>query len=594
MTARARGALSIAWLLPLVLGLLTTVTVFPVLLAGFLGTQDVSQRLLRDRGELLIRAIARPVESLLLPVVEAVDRAIEDLENGTVVSADDEARLHAFAQGLLDAQGHLAGVSFVALDGSMRTWSRDGVKHVSDDENLAFRLDLLDKAKTGAQGSWSRPFVSSSNGEMVISYRAPTRRQGEVTGLVAAAVSLNSLSSDIVALAAEFEVTPFVLAGRSDVVVHASLTGDRRATAASPPSIDTVGDPVLAAIWLDPRPFTSALPMRGASGHWSTIDGTDYSFSYVDIPLTGSPMLAGYYVPSELSRRDRHMRYYIAAIGSAVLLAALGAAWWLGRRLARPIVALGEASQAIGDFRFERGDLTVWESSRVREIAETAGAFGTMTRALHSFERYVPKQLVRELMTLGESGSRPVSRQLTVVFLDLEGYTRFSAGRSAQEVAGYLNEIFAHIGPVIEARGGTIDKYTGDGLMAFWGAPRPDSDHAANALECALELADRLGSQQLGPASLMARDCRVRIGLHTGELVVGDLGYADRIDYTVIGDVVNRAKRIEGSLRGIAPQEQVVIAASETTIGAASSTVKVRQVERLNIDGAWRIVRDVS
>lgn len=586
---RAPSRLSIVWLLPLLLGGLTAVAVVPVLIAGFLGAQDVSQRLLRDRGELLVDAVATPVENLLLPVAQSIDRAAATLAARKVVPDATDDRFDAFMRGLLDANDHLSGISLVAPDGSLERWSPDGTVQRVEDDNRAFRQQLFEKARAGAPGSWSEPFSSPVDGEIVLSYRAPIREGGEVVGLITAAVSLSSVSQEIVRLAQEFTVTPFVLADRTGVAVHPALIGAGRMQAGASPAIDTIGDPVMAAIWRYPRPLTGSLPFRRASGHWSVVDGVGYIYAYREIPLAGSPMVAGYYVPSELSRRDRLMRYYVAGVGALILLAALAGAWWIGRRLAAPIAALGTASRDIGDFRFEGGRLAMWESSRVREIADTASAFGRMASGLRLFERYVPKQLVRQLMTLGDAGGQPVTRELTVLFLDLEGYTRFAVGRPAREVADYLNRMFALVGPIIEATGGTIDKYTGDGLMAFWGAPRPDPDHARRAVASAFEIASRFEAGIAASAAETARVCRMRIGLHTGDVVVGDLGYADRFDYTVVGEVVNRAKRIESSLRGVARDEAVVVGASDVTIGACAGVLALCPIEQLGVGNAWRI-----
>jgi class 3 adenylate cyclase len=582
-----RPRLSIVWLLPIALGLLTSLAVVPVVVAGFLGAQDVSTRLLRDRGELLAEAIATPVENLLLPVASSVDHAILTLEAGTI-SLRDDTRFDAFMRGVLDANDHLSGIGLVAPDGTLKRWSRSGVAELVEDDNKPFRLQLIEQARAGAEGSWSQPFASSVDGEIVLAYRAPIRLQGQVIGLIAAAVSVRSLSQRIAGDAEEFGATPFVLANRTNIVVHPALLG-RRMTTDAPPSIDSIGDPIMAAIWRDPRPLNSSLPFHRVSGHWAIVDGAGYIYAYKAIPLAGLPMLSGYYVPSELSRRDRLMRYYVAGTGALVLLAAMTGAWWLGTRLAAPMVALGAASHDISYFRFESTRLACWERSRVREVAGTASAFARMASALHLFERYVPKQLVRELMTLGDASHQPATRELTVLFLDLENYTRFAMGRPAHEVANFLNRVFSLVGPIIEATGGTIDKYTGDGLKAFWGAPRPYHDHTLRAVTCAFGIASRFRSEADGDAAGSERICRMRIGLHTGAVVVGDLGYADRFDYTVVGDVVNRTKRIESSLRGIAKHEPVVIGASDAVVSACAEEFPICTAEPLSVGNAWRI-----
>jgi len=218
----------------------------------------------------------------------------------------------------------------------------------------------------------------------------------------------------------------------------------------------------------------------------------------------------------------------------------------------------GAASRAIGEFDFRERGLQEWERSRVEEVADTAAAMRRTTRALTAFERYVPKSLVRQLLSLGSDSSRPVRRDMSVMFLDLQGYTRFAKDRPADEVAHYLDAIFSKIGPIIEENGGTIDKYTGDGLMAFWGAPIPDEDHATHAVAAAVAIARDLTPYIQQQRATGIEHCRIRIGIHSGEAVVGDVGYGGRINYTVVGDTVNMAKRTEGAGR-VVPLEVAVV-----------------------------------
>src|SRR5690606_35174704 len=123
---------------------------------------------------------------------------------------------------------------------------------------------------------------------------------------------------------------------------------------------------------------------------------------------------------------------------------------------------------------------------RVRELTQANRAFERMARGLSLSATYLPRALVARL-TLQQAGL-PASeaRVITVMFCDLEGYTSYARGRPATETAAYLNALLARVGPAIESAGGTIDKYMGDGLMAFWGAPDPSSDHARDACGGAL------------------------------------------------------------------------------------------------------------
>ena len=581
--------LSISTLLPLVLGALIIAAVLPVALVGYVGTQDVSRRLLRDRGELLMEAVASPIGNLLVPVAEAMDNAVSTLTTGTV-APDGGEQFEAFMRGLLAATNHVSGISLVAPDGTLRRWSRDSEDRLDGDQGLTFRRQLFAEAADGGGATWSAPFFSYVNGETIITYRAPIRRDGELLGLLTAAVSLNSISASLKTIGEEFAVVPFLLANRNEIVAHPATALSRPGT--SPPTIASLGDPIMAAIWNDQRPLTETDPLRHARGHWSTVNGVSYTYLYRDLQLgNGSNLLVGYYLTSATTRRDRLMRYYVAGIGGVLLVAAVLTAAYVGRRLARPLQAFGQASTAIGDFRFGAVRLGELQASRVREIAGTASALTRMARGIELFQRYVPRALVRQLITLGDESSRPVKRDITVLFLDLEGYTRFSSGRNASDVADYLNATFGRVGPIIEASGGTIDKYTGDGLMAFWGAPADDPSHARHALECAFGIADCLRPYLEAASNSSQETCRVRMGIHTGGVMVGDVGYEGRIDYTVVGEVVNLTKRVESGLRGLAPEHLVVVAATEATLRSSGIDLQFVKLEPLQVGHAWRIDR---
>lgn len=590
-----RARWPIARLLPLILGCLILAAVLPVVFVGYFGTQDVARRLLRDRGDLLSDAVVTPIESLLTPVSGEMDVAATMIADETIHPADP-GRLDAFMQGLLASTAHVSGISLVAPDGTLQRWSRGSRSTLTDDEGLAFRQRLLDQFRDGGNGRWSAPFASHVNGEIVFTYRSPIRRDGRLLGLLTAAVSVSSISGSLEAIGREFELVPFVLADRLRIVAHPAISSPSSLSAAvgsgELPRIDTIGDPVLAAIWKSPQTWKATEPLRRAKGHWTLVNGESYTYVYRDLPLNADePLLAGFYFQSSITRRDRWMAFVVAGIGIVLLAIAGFAAARVGRSLARPLTAIGEASAAIGRFDFRDPGLARWETSRVDEVASTASAIGRTAQALAMFERYMPKVLVHQLLSLGKESSLPGKREMSILFLDLEGFTRFSAGRGASEVADYLNRIFARVGPIIEEGGGTIDKYTGDGLMAFWGAPLMQEQHARKAVDCAFHMANNLVQFMDEERRTSRPVCRVRIGVHSGEVVVGDLGYGGRMNYTVVGDTVNIAKRTEEALRGVDPDSPVVISVTDGVLGRAGFRGDKRAIATIDGNQIWLIGR---
>ena len=159
--------------------------------------------------------------------------------------------------------------------------------------------------------------------------------------------------------------------------------------------------------------------------------------------------------------------------------------------------------------------------------------------------RYLSPEVRKQVMKSGRA-TLSVRREVTVMMADVRGYTAISEALDARKVVEMLDEYLSAMVAVVFRHGGTLDKFIGDGLLAYWGAPTERADHAEAAAACALDMLDAL--ERLNKVREARGDAplRVGIGMHTGEAVVGDVGPAARREYTIIGDTVNVAARIEG------------------------------------------------
>ena len=175
-----------------------------------------------------------------------------------------------------------------------------------------------------------------------------------------------------------------------------------------------------------------------------------------------------------------------------------------------------------------------------RERRQLARVFGT----------YVPPELVHEMVKRpGAYSMQASARELTVMFCDLQGFTQVSEHMDPTEVQVLLNNLFTHLTEVIYAHGGTVDKYMGDCVMAFWGAPIACEDHADRATHAAMAIQERVKTLNAARRIEGRPPIRVCIGVNTGVMAVGDMGSNLRRSYTVIGDAVNLASRIESLTR---------------------------------------------
>ncbi len=200
----------------------------------------------------------------------------------------------------------------------------------------------------------------------------------------------------------------------------------------------------------------------------------------------------------------------------------------------------------------------------------------------HLFGQYIPPELVKEMsQNLGNSFSMEgESREMTVFFSDIRGFTSISEGFDPKELSELMNEYLTPMTHVIHENRGTIDKYMGDAIMAFWGAPLPDSRHAFHALEAAMEMLKRLESMQLEFKVKGWPKIRIGIGLNTGIMNIGNMGSQFRIAYTVLGDTVNLGSRLEGATK----QYGIQIIVSETTKSAVPEYF-YRELDRVKVKG---------
>ncbi|HMO66622.1 MAG TPA: adenylate/guanylate cyclase domain-containing protein, partial [Verrucomicrobiota bacterium] len=237
--------------------------------------------------------------------------------------------------------------------------------------------------------------------------------------------------------------------------------------------------------------------------------------------------------------RDRQVLLVLAA----ALCAGLALAGSVARRTARPLEVLADTAERAGrlDLSPPAGRPSAW-----REIEALQEAHGRMCAALGSFACYVPTGLVRQLLRRGGAAKLGGhSATLTVLFTDLEDFTRFAEERPAAQVAQDLSEYLSVLVGALQEHGATIDKFIGDSVLAFWGAPEPAADHARQGVMAVLAAEDRLRGLNAARAAAGRPAWVTRYGLATGPVVVGNFGTASRMNYTVLGNVVNVASRLE-------------------------------------------------
>jgi adenylate cyclase len=265
-------------------------------------------------------------------------------------------------------------------------------------------------------------------------------------------------------------------------------------------------------------------------------------------------------------------------IGLAFLVIASGilSAWLARRVIAQPLITVVDELRHVERFEL---DQVRRHPSRVVELANLSTAIADMAGGLAAFRKYIPADLVRTLLRQGiEPRPGGSIRMLTVMFTDIAGFTGLSE-RLGDQIIPLLSRYLDTVSREVTGHSGTIDKFIGDAVMAFWGAPTANPNHAVDA--CRAALACQSALLQSGLVDDHGRPVKVRIGINSGDMLVGNIGSEFRLNYTVIGDAVNVASRLEGANKEYGTE----IIIGEETRRLAGDRIHVRELDRLVVYG---------
>ena len=316
------------------------------------------------------------------------------------------------------------------------------------------------------------------------------------------------------------------------------------------------------------------------------IAGRDYKLIVHQVPpIYGRPFAVAAAVPlEELTAASRVLvERAVVVAGTAVGLAIL-ATLLISLLLSRSMARLAVKTQRIRDLDFSD---KVPVTSRITEVLRLSDSVERMREGLEVFGHYVSKDLVRQIMrspaSTGVGGER---RDVTVMFTDIEGFSRISEDIAPELLTSRLSRYFEALGAAISGNRGMIDKYIGDSVMAFWNAPELDPDHVVHACRAALQAAAAsraLAEKWRGRGRPVFR---TRFGLHAGPAVVGNVGARERINYTLVGAVANQASRLEGLNKVYGTD----VLASGEVAGRTSDQFVWRHIDRIVAVGTTEVL----
>lgn len=583
--------------------------------------QRTADENIRDVASQLNRQIVGSIRQELagaLANAEAAREAVRSIFYQNVLDTTDEAKREFIFLALLQSQPALSWISLGWPNGDFfgaQKLGQDQIRMVEVrrdpetqvrqrridsydvlDGDIEFkRRDFTDSAFSAIEQPWYRGVPEDGRPAWTETDVFPTRIRPAVStstrltvfqnfvGVISATIELERLSQFLATVQVGKTGSAYVLAPDGRVLAAPPASDERPMPEDALPPWRR-----LEATSPDPMLATAAQALGGMSlalldqvheaDYQDSLTGRRYFVAFSPIGFEG--WLVATVIPASdfLAEIDRTTERLAWMLSLLVLAAAGGGAWLANRLVARPIERIGSQLRHIEKFQLDRIEHV---PSPLREIDGLSATLVQMGRGLSSFGKFLPADLVRMLVSQGIEARPGGQRQdLTVMFTDLAGFTRLSE-RLGDRIVPLLAEYLGRMSREVAAGGGTVDKFIGDAVMAFWGAPVPNSAHAVDACRAALacqRMMRVLASEGLGRHGA---ELSMRIGINTGEVIVGNIGSDDRLNYTAIGDAVNLASRLEA----LNKRYGTGIIIGEATRKAAGDAVIVRHLDVVAVYG---------
>lgn len=507
-------------------------------------------------------------------------------ELDAVYAADTDGRMLMVMRHPALAVRHI----LVDAEGTTETWEYKPLPDDAGDTQQRYRTERIEAFRSGydprkrvwfqsAQAKkgasvWTPPYIFAAAQELGVTYAMPALRS-DATGrsrsmVVAGDVTLGRLS--------EF-VRQFSRAGYGD---SALLSAEHKVLARSdvPGNVQKLETPTTGVLGAIHARMVADGSARGTAsvGFALDHDGRRYLVQASRIPSTGWRLIS--WVPEDkiLGGLRRAVLWSLMLV-----LVSLGIILFVSLRLSKlittPVENLSLIARRIG--RFDLDDLPRVQS-RVLEIQHLDQALDDSARGLKAFRKFVPVDVVNQLIDEGHALTpNGGPRRITVMFTDVEGFTRISEAIDSDVLVEQLTEYFNAATQVIARHGGTVDKFIGDGIMVLWGAPSDLDDAEYKACVAALALHEEFDALNARWVARGLHTFNTRIGIHTGVAVVGVLGSNDRLSYTAFGDAINVASRIEGINKELGTR----VLMSEATFEGLRGRLQTRRIEEVELRG---------
>lgn len=407
------------------------------------------------------------------------------------------------------------------------------------------------RALESKQTAWSNVHLLHRNDMPGITISTPIKKDDkeQIIGVLAVDTLVKEFSTFINEMRFTDNTSAYIIDNNRKIIANSNLdeTYMVKNNNVSLLSAEDVNDPVLKAAL---NTWSSDVNEKEQNTTGQIFTFSNEGISYIAC-VTSFPKKIGLYwrlfsitpitVFTDLSLNIQKNSLFLAM---AILIIALSVAYFQAQKFSEPITELAIEAYRIKDFDLEESS---FPKTNLIEINQLSEAMEDMKVSLNNFGKYIPKALTKQFLTSGKDvhlGGE--TQELCIFFSDVADFTNLAEGLKPADLMLHLSEYFEELSKIILFEKGTIDKFIGDSIMAFWGAPVKDDQNAYNACRSALLCQQKLRTLNKFWHSVKRPPLVTRMGIHLGRAVVGNVGSSERMNYTAIGDSVNLASRLEG------------------------------------------------
>ncbi|MGO9375133.1 MAG: adenylate/guanylate cyclase domain-containing protein [Syntrophobacteraceae bacterium] len=586
---------------------LLVATALPIIFLSYYKDKIIISALSDDLVEQISETTIERTSNYFMPVSLMVETSSKLTELGAF-SGHDFSKIEMYTLGVLrsfpqvsmfylgDEKGNYVSVRKLP-DGTMKSWIiNTSVSPPSNsfiDRNAALKVARIDKsnlidfdprvrpwyvgAKTTGTNFWTDLYISFSSQRPTITSSYPVfGPDGKLKGIWAMDIDLDEISNFLKMQKIGKSGIEVIINHKSEIVAYPELSSLIREENGGlrPVRVEELGVEPLSAAYRE-HMSTRKSRVSVESG------GRTWLASIMDFPKPfPKKWKIAMVVPEDDFMGGAKQEMIIMLLISAVMLGlAVLLAFAISGGITSPIRLIAEATVKIKSFNLEE---KIHIPSRMKEIQLMREAISSMQKGLHAFRRYVPAELVRQLISTGEGAQLGGQKKdLTVFFADITGFTSIAELLPPENLMLHLSEYFDELTRILNSHGATVDKYIGDAIMAFWGAPLLDDDHAVHACEAGLACQEKVAVLNRRWADEGKCAFVTRIGISSGETLVGNVGSTERMNYTVMGDNVNVASRLEAANKLYGTR----IIVSRATYEAASQKLLFRPLGLIAVKG---------